>query len=33
MPEELLTIDRLQRRFQYRIAAPPFEEHLLEAPV
>ncbi len=28
MPEELLTVDRLQRRFQYRIAAPPFREHL-----
>ena len=28
MPEELLTVDRLQRRFQYRITAPPFKEHL-----
>jgi uncharacterized protein YndB with AHSA1/START domain len=28
MPEELLTVDRLQRRFQYRITAPPFREHL-----
>ncbi len=28
MPEELLTVDRLQRRFQYRITAPMFREHL-----
>ena len=28
MPEELLTVDRLQRRFQYRVTAPPFKEHL-----
>jgi hypothetical protein len=27
MPETLLTIDRLQRRFQYRITAPIFREH------
>jgi hypothetical protein len=27
MPEKLLTIDRLQRRFQYRITAPLFREH------
>lgn len=27
MPEQLLTIDRLQRRFQYRITAPIFREH------
>ena len=27
MPERLLTIDRLQRRFQYRITAPVFREH------
>ena len=28
MPEQLLTIDPLQRRFQYRITAPLFKEHL-----
>jgi uncharacterized protein YndB with AHSA1/START domain len=28
MPEEILTCDRLQRRFQYRITAPLFKEHL-----
>jgi uncharacterized protein YndB with AHSA1/START domain len=28
MPEELLTIDPLLRRFQYRITAPMFREHL-----
>lgn len=28
MPEQIVTCDRLQRRFQYRIAAPLFEEHL-----
>ena len=28
MPERLLTVDRLQRRFQYRITAPLFREHL-----
>jgi len=28
MPEQILTIDRLQRRFQYRITAPVFHEHL-----
>ena len=28
MPEQLLTIDPLQRRFQYRITAPLFNEHL-----
>ncbi|MDE3085574.1 MAG: SRPBCC family protein [Acidobacteriota bacterium] len=28
MPEQLLTVDRLQRRFQYRITAPLFREHL-----
>jgi uncharacterized protein YndB with AHSA1/START domain len=33
MPEELLTVDRLQRRFQYRIAAPPFREHLATVDV
>ena len=27
MPERLLTIDALQRRFQYRITAPLFREH------
>jgi hypothetical protein len=27
MPEQLLTVDRLQRRFQYRITAPIFREH------
>ena len=33
MPEELLTVDRLQRRFQYRISAPPFREHLATVDV
>jgi len=28
MPEKLLTIDHHQRRFQYRITAPLFVEHL-----
>jgi hypothetical protein len=28
MPEEILTIDPLQRRFQYRITAPMIREHL-----
>jgi uncharacterized protein YndB with AHSA1/START domain len=28
MPEQLLTIDPLQHRFQYRITAPLFKEHL-----
>lgn len=28
MPEHLLTVDRLQRRFQYRITAPLVREHL-----
>ena len=28
MPEELVTIDPLLRRFQYRITAPLFREHL-----
>jgi uncharacterized protein YndB with AHSA1/START domain len=28
MPEEILTVDPLQRRFQYRITAPMFREHL-----
>jgi hypothetical protein len=28
MPEEILTVDALQRRFQYRITAPMFREHL-----
>jgi hypothetical protein len=28
MPEEILTNDALQRRFQYRITAPMFREHL-----
>jgi uncharacterized protein YndB with AHSA1/START domain len=33
MPEELLTVDPLQRRFQYRIGAPPFREHLATVDV
>ena len=28
MPEEILTHDSIQRRFQYRITAPMFREHL-----
>ena len=28
MPEEIVTLDPLQRRFQYRITAPMFTEHL-----
>jgi hypothetical protein len=28
MPEEIVTLDHLLRRFQYRITAPPFREHL-----
>lgn len=28
MPEEIVTNDPLQRRFQYRITAPMFQEHL-----
>ena len=28
MPEEIVTNDPLQRRFQYRITAPMFREHL-----
>jgi hypothetical protein len=28
MPEEILTVDPLQRRFQYRITAPMIREHL-----
>jgi carbon monoxide dehydrogenase subunit G len=28
MPEHILTVDRLQRRFQYRITGPVFSEHL-----
>lgn len=28
MPEEIITNDPLQRRFQYRINAPMFREHL-----
>ena len=28
MPEEIVTNDRLQRRFQYRIIAPLVKEHL-----
>ena len=28
MPEEIVTNDSLQRRFQYRITAPMFREHL-----
>jgi Polyketide cyclase / dehydrase and lipid transport len=28
MPEEILTNDDIQRRFQYRITAPMFREHL-----
>jgi uncharacterized protein YndB with AHSA1/START domain len=27
MPEQILTVDRLQRRFQYRITGPLFTEH------
>ncbi len=28
MPEEIVTLDHLARRFQYRITAPLFREHL-----
>jgi hypothetical protein len=28
MPEEIVTLDPIQRRFQYRITAPMFREHL-----
>jgi hypothetical protein len=28
MPEEIVTIDSLQRRFQYRVTAPLFRHHL-----
>jgi carbon monoxide dehydrogenase subunit G len=28
IPEEILTVDRLQRRFQYRITAPMVREHV-----
>jgi hypothetical protein len=28
MPEEIVTVDPLLRRFQYRITAPLFREHL-----
>jgi uncharacterized protein YndB with AHSA1/START domain len=28
MPEEILTVDPILRRFQYRITAPMFREHL-----
>jgi hypothetical protein len=28
IPEEIVTNDRLQRRFQYRITGPMFREHL-----
>lgn len=28
LPEEILTVDGLQRRFQYRITAPLLTEHL-----
>jgi uncharacterized protein YndB with AHSA1/START domain len=28
MPEQLITIDTIQRRFQYRITTPMFREHL-----
>jgi hypothetical protein len=28
LPEQLVTIDALQRRFQYRVTAPMFREHL-----
>jgi hypothetical protein len=28
MPEEIVTHDQIQRRFQYRITAPLFREHL-----
>lgn len=28
MPEHILTVDRLLRRFQYRITGPVFKEHL-----
>ena len=27
MPEQILTVDRLQRRFQYRLTGPFFKEH------
>ena len=33
MPEEILTNDPLQRRFQYRITAPLFREHLSKLDV
>jgi len=28
MPEQIVTVDPLQRRFQYRITAPMFREHV-----
>ena len=28
MPEEIVTNDPIQRRFQYRITAPMFRDHL-----
>jgi Polyketide cyclase / dehydrase and lipid transport len=28
IPQQLLTIDPMQRRFQYRVTAPMFREHL-----
>lgn len=28
MPEEIVTVDPIQRRFQYRITAPIIQEHL-----
>jgi uncharacterized protein YndB with AHSA1/START domain len=28
MPEEILTVDPIQRRFQYRVTAPLFNQHL-----
>lgn len=33
MPEDILTNDGLQRRFQYRITSPPFREHLASIDV
>jgi carbon monoxide dehydrogenase subunit G len=33
LPEQLVTIDRLQRRFQYRVTGPIFREHLASIDV
>jgi hypothetical protein len=33
IPEELVTVDAVQRRFQYRIAAPFLHEHLATVDV